>query len=120
MKDAAANSRGVNDSHKRLGGVTKYSQSNHNQSHTDFNGERAGGSATRVTRDSAANAVRNKAVAQTEEKPRNMEFPLDLVLPVFNLSSKKESSFIPTLKAKQKDLVGGKDKKGIFRGSTVH
>ena len=46
-------------------------------------------------------------LSATEEKPRggNGDFPLDHILPVFNLN-KKESSFIPTLKIRQKD--GGK------------
>ena len=50
-----------------------------------------------------------------EDKPeRKGDFPLDHILPVFNLNSKskKESSFIPTLKVKQKDngLTGHKEK----------
>jgi len=37
---------------------------------------------------------------QDDLQGRNAEFPLDHILPVFNLNSKKESSFIPTFKAK--------------------
>ena len=59
-------------------------------------------------------------LAYTEEKPRNTEFPLDHILPVFNLS-KKDSQFIPTLKVKQKEtlLVAKEKKGGVMKGSTV-
>ena len=53
--------------------------------------------------------------------PKNTEFPLDLILPVFNLNKKEGTSFIPTLKMKIKDNINMKEpaaKKGIVKGST--
>ena len=51
-----------------------------------------------------SSVVNSSAIVKeaTEDKPKNGEFPLDHILPVFNLN-KKDSKFIPTLKAKQKD-----------------
>lgn len=45
----------------------------------------------------AVTAATKANLVNTDEKPKHMEFPLDHILPVFNLS-KKDSSFIPTLK----------------------
>ena len=64
-------------------------------------------------------------MANTEEKLKHNEFPLDHILPVFNLS-KKESNFIPTLKIRQKDnpLLNNnhpiKERKAVVKGSTIH
>ena len=65
----------------------------------------------------------------SEKKPKNTEFPLDHILPVFNLNKKetkqaKQHSFIPTLKMKQKDTSQVhpflKEKKpSIVKGSMI-
>ena len=63
-------------------------------------------------------------VSSTEEKPKTSGFPLDHILPVFNLN-KKESNFIPTIKHKSKAeylaFNNIKDKKtsGLVKGNTV-
>ena len=57
----------------------------------------------------------------TEDKSKGGkgEFPLDHILPVFNLNSKeKDNSFVPTLKFRSKDTAN-KARKGIIRGTTV-
>ena len=53
-----------------------------------------------------------------------VEFPVDHILPVFNLNKKEapmdSSNFIPVLKFKQKDInLNNKAKKGLVKGSTV-
>ena len=62
----------------------------------------------------APQLIISNAAAPAEEKvaaTRGGEFPLDHILPVFNLNSKKESSFIPTLKVRQKETgLASKDK----------
>ena len=85
----------------------------------------------KVTGISTKNILNSSVVANkaTEEKPKGTEFPLDHILPVFNLN-KKESSFIPTMKAKQKDYmpmgaltpskaIVTKRQAGLARGSTI-
>ena len=57
---------------------------------------------------------------QSDEKPKHAEFPLDVILPVFNLS-KQERSFIPTLKIRSKDEPAPKEKfNGVIKGSNFH
>lgn len=57
----------------------------------------------------------------TEEKPKNVEFQLDNILPSYNPKKQGESKFIPTLKIKSKDphFLSIKDKQKLVRGSTV-
>ena len=53
---------------------------------------------------------------QTDEKLKNTEFPLDHILPVFNLSKKE---FIPTLKVRQQEFKN-KEQKGVIKGLSLH
>ena len=88
-------------------------------------GTNAGGAAPNQRLGAAGSVVNSSIVVNAEDKPKGGEFPLDHILPVFNLN-KKDSSFIPTLKFKQKDqsplgsLSPPKRKQGVVRGTTVH
>ena len=61
-------------------------------------------------------------IVQTEKKqPINTEFPLDQVLPTFNLNRPDPNSHVPTIKTKiVKDHAQVKDRRGLIKGSTIN
>ena len=60
-------------------------------------------------------------ISHTEQKPRNTEFPLDQILPAFNLNRPDPSQYAPTIKNKTiKDNAQVKDRRGVIKGSTIN
>ena len=59
---------------------------------------------------------------QTEKKqPINTEFPLDQVLPTFNLNRPDPNNHAPSLKTKNfKENAQVKDRRGLVKGSTIN
>ena len=71
-------------------------------------------------KDFSQDLIISTVAAIPDKEVKGVEFPLDHILPQFNLSN-KESKFVPTLKKKSKDNPLMKDRKvGLVKGSTVN
>ena len=71
-------------------------------------------------KDLSKDLIISTVAATADKEVKNVEFPLDQILPQFNLNN-KESKFVPTFKKKSKDNPLLKDRnKGVIKGSTVN
>ena len=71
-------------------------------------------------KDLSQDLIISTVAAMPDKEVKGVEFPLDHILPQFNLNQ-KESKFVPTFKKKSKDnplMKGRKD--GLIKGSTVN
>lgn len=72
------------------------------------------------TKDLSQDLIISTVASIPDKEVKSVEFPLDHILPQFNLNP-KESKFVPTFKKKSKDNPLLKDRKaGLFKGSTVN
>ena len=71
-------------------------------------------------KDLSQDLIISTVAAMPDKEVKGVEFPLDHILPQFNLNP-KESKFVPTFKKKSKDNPLLRDKKmGLIKGSTVN